>query len=212
MRNSADAILERIAAEPLQFAPGTRWSYGISIDVLGALAGKLVGGSPEDAARRFVLDPLGMSDTRFSVTDRSRLAAPYGDSPGGAERMGDVHTVTAPWGGSVTFHPTRIFDPEVFQSGGGGMAGTGADFMTLLEAFRTDGAGIMRPETARAAFANRLAAGVPPAPAGGSGISARCCSTRLRRSIRPARAPCAGAASMATTGSSTRPAISPWSR
>lgn len=169
MRNSADAILERIAAEPLQFAPGTRWSYGISIDVLGALAGKLVGGSPEDAARRFVLDPLDMSDTRFSVTDRSRLAAPYGDSPAGAERMGDVHTVTAPWGGSVTFHPTRIFDPEVFQSGGGGMAGTGQDFMTLLEAFRIDGAGIMRPETARAAFANRLAGGVASGPGWGFG-------------------------------------------
>lgn len=160
LRAGTDAILARIAAEPLQFAPGSRWAYGISIDVLGALAGKLVGGSPEDAARRFVLDPLGMDDTRFSVTDRSRLAVPYGDAPGGAERMGDVHSVTAPWGGSVTFHPTRIFDPDMFQSGGGGMAGTGQDFMALLEALRSDGGGIIRPETARAAFANRLPAGV----------------------------------------------------
>lgn len=159
MRSGTDAVLDRIAAEPLQFAPGSRWAYGVSIDVLGALAGKLVGGSPENAARRFVLDPLGMADTRFSVTDRLRLAVPYGDAPGGAERMGDVHSVTAPWGGSVTFHTQRIFDPEVFQSGGGGMAGTGQDFMTLLEALRTDGGGIMRPETARQAFLNRLPPG-----------------------------------------------------
>lgn len=159
MRSGTDAILERIAAEPLQFAPGSRWAYGVSIDVLGALAGKLIGGTPEDAARRFVLDPLGMSDTRFSVTDRSRLAVPYGNAPGGAERMGDVHTVAAPWGRSVTFHTQRIFDPDIFQSGGGGMAGTGQDFMTLLEALRTDGGGIMRPETARDALLNRLPPG-----------------------------------------------------
>lgn len=152
----SDAVLDRIASQPLLFAPGSKWAYGPSIDVLGVIAGKLVNGSPEDAARRFVLDPLGMNDTRFSVTDRARLAVPYGDHPDGAERMGDVHTVPTPWGGHVTFATTRIFNRQSFQSGGGGMAGTGQDFLRLLECLRTGGAPVMSAETARGAFLNRI--------------------------------------------------------
>lgn len=61
-----------------------------------------------------------------------------------------------PGGGSLTFHTTRIFDPESFQSGGGGMAGTGQDFMRLLECLRLRGEPILSAPTARAAFLNRL--------------------------------------------------------
>lgn len=149
-----DAVLAAIAARPLLFAPGTSWAYGPSIDVLGALAGKLVGGKPEDALRRYVLDPLGMDDTRFSVTDVKRLATAYGDGAEGPVRMGEVHSVTAPWGGVATYNTKRIFDTSAFQSGGGGMAGTAADVLHLLEALRTGGGTILAPETARIGMAN----------------------------------------------------------
>jgi len=147
--DGAEAVLGAIEGRPMLFAPGTAWSYGPSIDVLGAIAAKLVDGRPEDALRRFVLDPLGMSDTRFSVTDPTRLAVPYGDSAEGPARMGDTHTVIAPWGGEVKYDPPRIFNSNVFQSGGGGMAGSARDIMTFLEAVRTGGGGVLRPETAR---------------------------------------------------------------
>lgn len=152
--SGTDAVLAAIAARPLLFAPGTSWAYGPSIDVLGALAGKLVGGSPEDAIRRYVLDPLGMNDTRFSVTDVARLAATYGDGDNGPVRMGDVHTVIAPWGGAVTYNTARIFDSSAFQSGGGGMTGTARDVMALLEALRTGGGSILSPDTARRGLDN----------------------------------------------------------
>ena len=148
-------IVARIGALPLLFAPGTAWSYGPSIDVLGFIAGQLVGGTLEDATRRYVTDPLGMGDTRYSVTDKARLAAAYADSPGGAVLMSDPHSVPNMFGGVTTFDPGRIFDAKAFQSGGGGMAGTGPDFMALLEALRNGGAPILKPETLQAGFADQ---------------------------------------------------------
>lgn len=150
-----EEIVARIGALPLLFAPGTAWSYGPSIDVLGFIAGKLVGGTLEDATRRYVTDPLGMNDTRYGVTDKTRLAAAYADSPGGAVLMSDPHSVPNMFGGVTTFDPGRIFDAKAFQSGGGGMAGTAPDIMALLEALRTGGAPILKPETLQAGFADQ---------------------------------------------------------
>ena len=150
-----DAILARIAGLPTLFAPGTGWSYGPSIDVLGVIAGNLVGGTLEDAIQQYVTGPLRMRDSRFGVTDPARLAAAYADGTNGPVLMGDPHSVPNMFGGVTTFDPGRIFDPRAFQSGGGGMAGTGPDFMLLLEALRTGGGAILRPETAQAGLANQ---------------------------------------------------------
>lgn len=154
-RWSTAEVLDAIASVPLAFAPGAGWRYGTSIDVLGVIAGRLVDGRPEDAARRFVLDPLDMSDTRFSVTDSTRLAKPYADGPDGAEAMQLVHTIAAPWGGTVTYDIERILDPHAFQSGGGGMAGTAGDVMTLLAAIAAGGGPILHPDTAARALDNQ---------------------------------------------------------
>jgi CubicO group peptidase (beta-lactamase class C family) len=154
-RLGTDEILARLAALPLLFAPGTGWSYGPSIDVLGAIAGKLVGGLPEDAIRRYVTDPLEMVDSRFGVTHPARLAAAYADGTDGPVLMGDPHTVPNQWGSTTTFDPGRIFDRQAFQSGGGGMAGTAPDFMTLLEMLRTGGGDILRAETVAKGMADQ---------------------------------------------------------
>ena len=154
-RLGTDEILDRLAALPLLFAPGTGWSYGPSIDVLGAIAGRLVGGQPEDAIRQYVTDPLRMIDSRFSVTDPARLAAAYADGPNGPVLMGDPHEVPNQWGSITTFDPGRIFDAQAFQSGGGGMAGSAPDFMTLLETLRTGGGEILKPETVAKGLADQ---------------------------------------------------------
>lgn len=163
-------ILRRLAALPLLFAPGEGWSYGPSIDVLGAIAGDLVGGMPEDAIRQYVTGPLQMDDTRFSVTDSKRLAAAYADGENGAVLMGDPHSVRNASGGMTTYDPGRIFDPEAFQSGGGGMAGTGPEFMRLIEALRTGGGSILRPETLAMGLANQTSQ-LPQAQGPGWGFS-----------------------------------------
>lgn len=154
-RLATDEIMARIAALPLLFAPGTGWSYGPGIDVLGVIAGKLVGGQPEDAIRRYVTDPLRMTDTRFGVTDPARLAAAYADGAGGPVLMGNPHMIPNQWGGITTYDPERIFDAQAFQSGGGGMAGTARDFMTLLEILRTGGGEILKPKTVATGLADQ---------------------------------------------------------
>lgn len=154
-RLPAEDICARLAALPLLFAPGTAWSYGPSIDVLGVIAGNLVGGRPDDAIRQCVTGPLRMTDTRFTVTDPARLAAAYADGANGPVLMGDPHEVPNKWGSTTVYDPGRIFDSQAFQSGGGGMAGTAADFMTLLETLRTGGGAILRPETVRTGFSDQ---------------------------------------------------------
>ena len=126
--------LRRIASAPLFFAPGTAWRYGVNIDVLGAVIAKAHRADAGRRRRAFVTGPLGMADTGFSVTDRSRLAAAYADGESGAVLMGDPHRITFGPGAGMLFSPSRILRPDSFQSGGAGMAGTAPDIMRFLEA------------------------------------------------------------------------------
>jgi CubicO group peptidase (beta-lactamase class C family) len=153
---SLDHNMERLVQVPLAFVPGAAWSYGQSIDVLGAVAGGLVGGTLGDAVAKYVTGPLGMGDTAFHATDPARLALPYADNPGGPIPMNDPHTVPRRAGGTTTFAPNRIFDAKAYHSGGGGMAGTARDFMILLETLRSGGGKILRPETVAAGLGNQI--------------------------------------------------------
>jgi CubicO group peptidase (beta-lactamase class C family) len=154
-----DAVM-RLLRVPLLFAPGTGWSYSWGIDVLGAVAARITGGSLGDVVETYVTGPLGMKDTRFSLTDPARLAAAYADGADAPVLMGDPHAVPSPWGGVTTYYPGRIFDPKVFHSGGGGMAGTARDFMVLLETLRTGGGEIVELGTVAEGVRNRLPSGV----------------------------------------------------
>jgi CubicO group peptidase (beta-lactamase class C family) len=149
------AIMAQLAGLELMFAPGTSWAYGPSIDVLGVIAGQLVGGTPGDAIAKYVTGPLRMKDTMFGVNDPARLAAAYADCPQGAVLMGDPHSVPNARGGMTTYDPGRIFDSAAFQSGGGGAAGTGPDFMMLAETLRTGGGAILGPQTVAMGMANQ---------------------------------------------------------
>lgn len=71
--------------------------------------------------------------------------------------MGDPHSVTDDMGSVITYDPGRIFEDAAFQSGGGGAAGTGTDFMMLLETLRSGGGAILRPETTALGLANQTA-------------------------------------------------------
>ena len=143
---SMEENLKRIETVPLFFAPGTGWRYGVSLDILGEIVGRAHGATLGEAVAHYVTGPLDMTDTAFSVTDPSRLAAAYADGKTGPVLMNDLHTVEAGPGKGMMFSPSRIFRPDSFQSGGAGMAGTASDFMRFLEAIRTGG----RPEVDQA--------------------------------------------------------------
>ncbi|MFS8048771.1 serine hydrolase domain-containing protein [Rhizobium sp. BR 314] len=146
----------RLSTFPLLAAPGTLWSYSIAIDVLGAVVAQIEACSLDEAVRRHVTEPLGLSDTGFSVSDPERLATPYADASPAAIRMGDRHLVPDNDGNLLTFAPSRLFNPKAFQSGGAGMVGTAPDFIAFLETVRLGGAPILKAATARAALLNQI--------------------------------------------------------
>ncbi|MEO6015105.1 MAG: serine hydrolase domain-containing protein [Devosia sp.] len=143
-----------IARFPLKYEPGTRWEYSVAIDVLGAVIAAAHGGVPGDAVLHYVTGPLGMVDTRFHVTDTSRLATAYG--PGiPPVRMTDPYKVTN-GNDRLTFSPGRIFNPKAFQSGGAGMAGTAGDFIKFITVLERGGAPILSRAMMEKATSNRI--------------------------------------------------------
>ena len=142
-----DENLAAMAAEPLLFAPGTAWEYGVSIDVLGGVLAAINGSDLGSVLARYVTGPLGMVDTLFGVSDAARLAVPYCDGPPPRRMEGEMTVSDTP------FSVGRIFEPRAPQSGGAGMAGTAGDVLRLLAALRGD---FLSPGVRDAAFANQI--------------------------------------------------------
>lgn len=130
--------LRRISRAPLAFAPGTRWRYSVSIDVLGAIVSRAVGLSLPDAILQLVSRPLGLQSLAFSVPPDTPLATPYVNGLGAPHIMAESETVCDPEDPAVAirFAPNRAFDKSAFPSGGAGMVGSAADVYALLEALR----------------------------------------------------------------------------
>jgi CubicO group peptidase (beta-lactamase class C family) len=152
---SFDENLRRIASVPLAFQPGQSWRYSVSLDVLGGAVEKATGESLPGLVERLVTGPLGLRDTGFSVRDRSRLTVAYADGSPEPIRMRD-HEAVRLGDGTARFAPGRILDPASFPAGGAGMAGTAHDVLTFLEAIRTGGSPILKPETVKQMMADQV--------------------------------------------------------
>lgn len=138
---SLEEMSRRLASVPLAYQPGTRWLYGISVDVQARLA-EVVAGQPfADLVRQRVLDPLRMTQTGYYVEParRARLAAVYELADGRFQRLPDDTALA---------NATREW---VQAPGGYGLVSTLDDFMRfgrmLLEGGSLDGTHILKPST-----------------------------------------------------------------
>ncbi|MDH7453894.1 serine hydrolase domain-containing protein [Luteimonas composti] len=135
---------ERLAAVPLAYQPGTRWLYGISVDVQARLAEVLAGKPFAQLVRERVLDPLKMEQTTWHVAtgQRDRMAAMYELADGGFRRLPDSPALDNAY---------REFTLEA--PGGYGLVSTLDDYMRfgrmLLEDGSLDGVRVLKPETVR---------------------------------------------------------------
>ena len=71
-------LVQKLAALPLRFEPGTKWHYSRSTDVLGVVI-EVAAGKPLDALlKERIFDPLGMDETTFYVdgSKADRIANP----------------------------------------------------------------------------------------------------------------------------------------
>ena len=157
--------LQRLATAPLLFAPGEGWQYSLAMDVLGGIIEKETGGNLDTAVAELVMKPLGLSDTGFSVRDRSRLAAAYMNAEPEPQRMGE-EAVMPILDGTIRFAPDRIFDPDSYQSGGAGMAGTASDVLTILETVRKGGAPLLSADTVKTMMVDQAGGHLQPLQAG----------------------------------------------
>ncbi|WP_421994312.1 serine hydrolase domain-containing protein [Roseococcus sp.] len=138
---------------PLLFDPGTAWRYGINTDLVGQVVEAVSGLTLGEYFRERILGPLGMTDTGFAVPAgwRSRLA--------GRHQRGTDGTL-AP----TPFDPPET--PEV-EGGGGGLFGTGPDYLRfarmLLQGGTLDGVRILAPETVAEMGRNQVG-GIEVAP------------------------------------------------
>ncbi|TMJ22008.1 MAG: beta-lactamase family protein [Alphaproteobacteria bacterium] len=124
---------ERIAKLPLAEQPRTLWDYGHSTDVLGRVIEVASGQSLYQFEKQNLLDPLGMTTTKFFLTDpaeRARYAEPLAK---------DRHI------------ERNSLDVTRWESGGGGMVSTIADFarfgQMLLNGGKLDGKTYLSPIT-----------------------------------------------------------------
>ncbi len=131
---------------PLLFDPGTQWNYGINIDGIGQIVERLSGQSLGDYLRAEIFEPLGMPDTGFGVdaTRRGRLVGRHA-------RRAD---------GSLEQVPHTAPEQPAFHSGGGGLYGTGPDYIRFLRMVLAggtlDGRRILQPETIAAMGQNQI--------------------------------------------------------
>ncbi len=113
---------------PLLHHPGDAWNYGMSTDVLGCLI-EVVSGMPfEEFLKTQILDPLGMTDTAFSVPDEKADRYPTLYEP--AEDGGIQVIENAP----VSSGPRSFF-----HSGGAGLQSTAADYLRFCQMLLNDG-------------------------------------------------------------------------
>lgn len=112
-----DSFVAELGTIPLEFSPGDAWNYSVSTDVLGAVIQRVSGQTLDAYFAEHIFDPLGMSDTFFTVPE---------DKLG---RLGDCWTWTpkAP----VLFdraEKSLWSTPPKLLSGGGGLVSSTADY------------------------------------------------------------------------------------
>jgi CubicO group peptidase (beta-lactamase class C family) len=127
---------ERIARLPLHNQPGSLWQYGHSTDVLARIMEIVSGKSLLAVEREKLLDPLGMNDTRFFVTDPQKQKLLAQPMPNDSNfRVGRENNPTV---------------PKKWESASGGMVSTMSDFskfaQMLLDGGKFEGKTYLSPK------------------------------------------------------------------
>ncbi len=150
---SLTAFAERVATAPLIAEPGTKWSYSIGLDVLGAVIEKASGMPFDRFVQTRLFTPLKMNSSYWTVPagQAKRLATNY-------LFTGDNRSPLDPGATSVWLQPPS------FPYGGAGLVMSARDYdrflHMLVDGGSLDGARVMKPATVRLGMSNLLPAGV----------------------------------------------------
>ncbi len=109
---------------PLQYQPGTRWHYSVSVDVLGRLVEVISGQTFDVFLKERIFDPLDMNDTFFEVPKEKlhRFGTNHRYNPRTQSLGVSDEPEASPFANNVTFF-----------SGGGGLLSTAEDYMKFCQ-------------------------------------------------------------------------------
>jgi CubicO group peptidase (beta-lactamase class C family) len=133
---------KRSLSAPMVNDPGTAWEYGVNTDWLGLVVEKLSGQSLSQVLQQQVYAPLGMADSSFapSTEQRARLLRVM-------QRQAD---------GTLAPSVYELPATSEWDAAGHGSYGTIQDYGRFVQAWLNDGAGVLKPETARLALRSHI--------------------------------------------------------
>lgn len=146
---SPEEWMTALGSLPLSYAPGERFNYGHSTDVLGFIIGRAARSSLREAMQELLFAPLRMADTDFWIPPEKR------------DRAAVLYTSSAPG----TFTPTSLAGfidaaPPVITAGGHGLVSTADDYLSfarmLLQGGEVNGTRTLSQESIRLMTENRL--------------------------------------------------------
>ena len=117
-----------MARMSIDFEPGTHFRYGLSHDILAAVVEVISGERFSDFVKKNILDPCGMTESGFRMTDavRARMAKLY------SYNVKTGHAVPAT-GGNVYILGTD------YDSGGAGLISSVSDYIKFADALASGG-------------------------------------------------------------------------
>jgi CubicO group peptidase (beta-lactamase class C family) len=146
------AVVERMAALPMDAQPGEKYVYGYATDILGVVVERISGMTLADFFQKRITGPLGLVDTQFYLPppQKDRLATVYAAKDGRIER--------APEGMPGQGH--YVEGPRLAFSGGAGLLSTARDYarflQMLLNGGELDGVRLLSPKTVELMTANHV--------------------------------------------------------
>ena len=148
LRQDGDHWLTEVSRLPLVHQPAERLTYSHSTEVLGIVLSRIEDKSLQDVLAERIFQPLGMTDTGFSV------------SPEGRRRAATMYKLDS--GGQLSHDvmgPPPIAPPR-FSQGGGGLFSTVDDYLAfarmLLAGGTLDGVRVLSDESVRLMRTDRL--------------------------------------------------------
>ena len=149
-------LVERLGKLPLAYQPGTTWEYSYATDVLGRVVEVVSDRSLLAFEKARILDPLGMKDTSFYVTDKSKQ-----------ERIVEPFPNDRNIGVNADFNDPRV--TQKWESGGGGMVSTTMDYarfaQMLLNGGSLNGRRILGPKTVAFMTSDHVGTSIAPGTA-----------------------------------------------
>lgn len=156
-QRAIEQIADSVSQLPLVFKPGARWEYSVGIDVIGRVIEVVSGKTLDVFFKEEIFDPLGMTQTGFTVTSEQqpRFASLY------TPLAGDSFDLNSAQKSDETLRHVDDAENSPFLrsktfSGGGGLVGTIDDYLKFTEMLRKGGQGILSPNTLHFMMRNHL--------------------------------------------------------